>query len=402
MPDSPEWVGAFTGALYPMIFESSWEESEGGITRAAAAAKAQEIFFAYLESACGSVAGRVYRVRTGGIGYLYSDTGGETWVEDNPLGDIPVRTEPTTDDKKCLAARNATEVYKLLLEDTFEAYENNVLPSIALANAISTVAVGIFFPPALVFVEPFFAGVYATFEFLTINDWTPQITEEMTCILVSHATVHPDGSVTFNWEAANNEIGGKILEGRIWLQISYFVNMLGSDALSRAGGTTSIASYSCDACDEDCGIGGVDYDWCITFNYREELYDHAVAHGSWVLGEGIVGAYSGAFGGYFYAQVNFNTVGVSGQYFRVGRIEWTATTNTQPRYYFSLPMIGETLFNVPTGESQSVATFADDPGGYSDLNRLWQTASESYNASGGTTLHEVTFRGWGVKPAFPT
>lgn len=52
IPNSPEWVGTVSGALLPLIYKNSWEQSEGGITPEVASEAAFAMLNAYWETVC--------------------------------------------------------------------------------------------------------------------------------------------------------------------------------------------------------------------------------------------------------------------------------------------------------------------------------------------------------------
>lgn len=55
IPNSPEWVGTVSGALLPLIYKNSWEQSEDGITPEEASEAAFAMFQAYSQSICADV-----------------------------------------------------------------------------------------------------------------------------------------------------------------------------------------------------------------------------------------------------------------------------------------------------------------------------------------------------------
>ncbi len=52
IPNHYEWVGTVTGALRGACFPSEWEQSDGGITPEAAAARWKQMYYEYLRSTC--------------------------------------------------------------------------------------------------------------------------------------------------------------------------------------------------------------------------------------------------------------------------------------------------------------------------------------------------------------
>jgi hypothetical protein len=52
IPNSPEWVGTVSGALLPLIYKNSWEQSEDGITPEEASTAAYAMLTTYWDSVC--------------------------------------------------------------------------------------------------------------------------------------------------------------------------------------------------------------------------------------------------------------------------------------------------------------------------------------------------------------
>lgn len=52
IPNSPEWVGIVSGALLPLIYKNSWEQSEEGITPEEASVAAYAMLKEYWDATC--------------------------------------------------------------------------------------------------------------------------------------------------------------------------------------------------------------------------------------------------------------------------------------------------------------------------------------------------------------
>lgn len=50
IPRDPDFLGAFTGALLPLMDPANWQQMPGAVTPEVAAAKAQEIILAWLDT----------------------------------------------------------------------------------------------------------------------------------------------------------------------------------------------------------------------------------------------------------------------------------------------------------------------------------------------------------------
>jgi len=123
---------------------------------------------------------------------------------------------------------------------------------------VSGVMLGIFFPPAVPFVEAIFGIAYSVLEYFTSGQFDDDIEREFKCILIDEANVAPDGVVTFEFEDVRTLVNAKMFESPVWIAISYFLNTFGEDALNRAGATTAVEDADC----SDCSPG-----WCYEWDF---------------------------------------------------------------------------------------------------------------------------------------
>jgi len=272
IPDSPEWLAIFSGALTELLMLWNWQQ-EGAVTVDQAIEVATSVIDQYYEEPCATCdlpeGGSIIRLAPGGHIEVLED--GE-WVTPTE-GDyyIPppeAREGGTEEDQICLAAKNATEVLRQLYEQLSEDWAEEVAEGEALLAfaAIFTGVVGFAIAPITfgiyAFFAPIFALIYAGLEYLTADLWDEQFTKQITCFLVECAA-NDSGVVTFDWECFNgklnslvDEFGLSEVQIRLYLQIAYMLSFIGGvDGLNLAGATTSITDDNCDGCgDRWCEI----------------------------------------------------------------------------------------------------------------------------------------------------
>lgn len=313
VPNDPQWVGLVDGLLTTLTKPEAWREHGAMTPEETAEAWLAMMIDSWQYAECGACK-RSYRITFGGM-YQYSDDGGENWVDDpQPLGPPDPRTEPTDFEKRCAAAANAAHVYRLLYDQAVEYYNDNVEPALALTGLVSGVMLGLFFAPAVPFVEAIFGIAYSVLEYFTSGQFDDDIEREFKCLLIDEANVAGDGVVTFEFEDVRTLVNGKMFENPVWIALSYFLNTFGEDALNRAGATTAIVDDDCN----DCGTG-----WCQRWDFTEEQYDWALSYssaigsdlGSYTVGQGFN---SGSFSGFgTILGINRDFEGIHLDFFRV-------------------------------------------------------------------------------------
>lgn len=263
MPDSKEWLGVFNSALLTLMQNWQWEQvNPGDLTVDEAVAKVYEIlteFWAVSEcEGCFQPTGEPF------IGYnelgefeqLYADGWGE------PSGDyavppIPPRTTGTSVDKRCLAAANATNVLKILYEQLSDDYAESLGTAEALSNLIALIVLvigswlGLAVAAVILIYRIMFQVVYETIEFVTSDYWTSDFDDLLQCALFACAEVDGAGVVTFNMECVVKEIAKStnVITNPFFVllfgQVQAMLNIIGTDGLNAAGGTTAITSAEC-------------------------------------------------------------------------------------------------------------------------------------------------------------
>lgn len=203
---------------------------------------------------------RQYRLNEDGVNQ-YSDNGGETWEDASDLPDYPEptpRTEPTDEEKKCLAARNAVEVMRLTFIESFEQWEatGDVLDNIVTTSGFLATVLGLFIAATWISVWGFVlfvaGNVLKGFNLITSSDWTEDDTRRLTCRLVELATVQPDDTVTFDITSLRADGANAFGNVAVAAFYSLMLDTIGEAGLNAAGGTTAITEYDCEVCGDWC------------------------------------------------------------------------------------------------------------------------------------------------------
>jgi len=266
MPSSLEWLGIFNSLLGYLTEEWRYiQENETDLTPAETVAKMKEIIDQYYwNSECGAV------IQPGGEPIIGYDEFGKFkqlleggWGE--PTGDyavppIPPRESGTDDEKKCLAAANATNVLKQLYEQLSDDYAGSLSEAEALSNLITFIALlvgawlGLAIAAVIAIYRIMFQVVYETIEFVTSDYWTTEFDERLQCALYNAASVDAEGVVTFDMAVVVQKIAEttNIIEDPFQVllfgQVQAMLNIIGTDGLNAAGATTAITSADCSGC----------------------------------------------------------------------------------------------------------------------------------------------------------
>jgi len=269
VPNSLEWLGIFNAVLLAGTYSYNWSDDvPGSLTPEEAAEAYKVVFYDYLLAAMNCDV----CTQPGGARVIQQDEFGR-WkmLEDGayvpPSGDYAIpplnaRTEPTADERRCLAAANAANVLQQLYEALADEYATNhdlALFFLAIGTSIAL----LFLPPlglaAAAFLEAatiLVSEAFFAFAFLTADVWTEGFTEKLVCILYNRATSQPDDTVTFDFNAVRNDIVNELAftidftlaEQRLSLQLGAILGFIGADGLDYAGSTTAIETYDCSPC----------------------------------------------------------------------------------------------------------------------------------------------------------
>jgi len=273
IPDDTAWLALVSGILTEGAKTWNWEKY-GTLTPEECAAVIQDIVNQFYTEGCDDCTfpDDTPIMRLGEDGLFEQFTEGE-WSE--PTGDYVIpppdaRTEPTEEERICLAAANAANVLQLLYEEITDAYAANLpvanMVALVVIAATSLIALPVGLTIAALFVPLFglWQMAYNVVEFVTDDFWTTSFTTDLTCALRRQAT-DTAGVVTFDYNAMQAELINQIdwfdhtissytLAG----QVRWLLAQLGEAGLNLAGTTTAITSYDCDVC-ETCTGDSIDF-----------------------------------------------------------------------------------------------------------------------------------------------
>jgi hypothetical protein len=271
IPDDTAWLAIVSGALTELTQKYNWEQF-GTVTVDEAVARMQTMVDQYYEDACGECLQPTDEPVIGidEDGHFVELINGE-WVD--PTGiytvpSVPARTDPTSDERMCLAARNAVNVLSILYEQALDDYEGAVDPLIAwtgfFGNVSTEIAVALgWLTKAIGGMLTFmWSAFYSVMEFLTEDSWDEEFTEKLVCALRLCANDNA-GVVTFDYNCVLRVLTQQtdfqdpsFGDIRILAQLWYIMLFIGVDGLNLAGATTAITVSSC-PCDT----------WCQNFDY---------------------------------------------------------------------------------------------------------------------------------------
>jgi len=263
IPTSPEWLAFFGGALTELTKSYNWEQ-ETGISVADTIEKMEQIVNGWYDNACGDclLPGDSPIFRIGEGGHIEQLVNGE-WVE--PTGDYTIpptaaRTEPTEEERICLAAANAVNALQLLYESLSDSFGSALDAVDAAAALVATVVGGIglvigAITGGMIKLAGFiFASVYAAVEWITADLWDAEFTEKLTCIFKNCATDVSD-VVHFDFDCIYDQLRTQtalldptVGELRLFGQLSVIMGFIGVEGLEAAGTATAVETYDCDGC----------------------------------------------------------------------------------------------------------------------------------------------------------
>lgn len=305
IPADSAWLALVSGALTELTLKYNWEKF-GTLTVDETVAKMQEIVDGYYNTPCAActVPGGYPVVRININGHLEELGADGTWQ--TATGDylIPpptARTEGTTPDQNCLAAKNATNVLFTLYSSLSNSFAHELSADEALVAFISAAiaAIGFEFAPitfaiaAVGFV--IFEALFSALQYVTADLWTDAFTQQFTCLLLNCVN-NTAGVVTFDWDCFNNALLAQVNPGglsevtmRLYLQIGYLLYFIGgADGLNLAARTTAIDN-------DDCSFCEIEHCFLVDFKVENGSAYGVTIEGSstWVLGTGLVAAFAG-------------------------------------------------------------------------------------------------------------
>lgn len=318
IPASSDWLAIVSGALTELTKTWNWEQ-QGSVTVDEAVERMQEMVDNYYTAGCEACelpeGDPIMRLSlTGGLEEL---VGGE-WVE--PSGDYVIpppeaREEPTSDERRCLAAANAENVLKQMYEEVTDIWGQN------LGTLESLVAVGLF---VVTVINPavglavralglaalgIWQFAFDTVEFVTADFWTEAFTNDLRCALLRHS-VDTAGVVTFDFEALNGELVSQVnwfdptlASFALAAQVRWMLGQITADGLNLAGATTTITEYDCDLCTA-CSADSIDF----------TTGTHSFVTSAWEFFAGVGTHMNNFFGTGWYAATagGSNQIGIAG------------------------------------------------------------------------------------------
>src|SRR5512134_1123316 len=209
IPNEPRHVQAFFGTLQTLANWWEWQRDDQHLgTQVAQVWRSvvQDAYDSFLGDECMPPCDCPPMVRIGENGQLqYSDDNGETWQDAPPPPYIPQPPREGNADRRCLASRNAVEVYRLVYGEFQKLVDEQVEPVIILAALISLIGALILFPPAFGAIFRYFSSIFGAFEALSTTNWGNDITDELTCIFYCNSRMQ-NGVVTFDFVQIEVEI----------------------------------------------------------------------------------------------------------------------------------------------------------------------------------------------------
>lgn len=252
-----EWLKYLIGAVYYLRQEATWASTDYSLV-CLSIARANMLTDMLMSVLCEPVC--LEGIRLAGNSLQVSADGGETWSSvpnagssgdpQDPRTNEPLKPARTGDDRRCLAAANATAVFVELHRELSQWY--NTLPSVL--NLIYSIGAGL---------QQFFAALWQNFglvvnadtlavdilaHYTALNDeaFTSTIQDKLTCILYCCA----DENGQFDQDALDlviSNIGAET--GEMWRLLEVYIEQVaGLNGLNNAGTTNSVATHDCEPC----------------------------------------------------------------------------------------------------------------------------------------------------------
>jgi len=265
IPASTDWLAIVSGALTELIKPYNWEQA-GAVTVEEAIEAMQamiDLYYAGCVSGDCVLPDDVPIFRLGEDGHIEQLVGGE-WVP--PEGDWAIpptdeRTEPTAEERRCLAAANAVNALKILYESLSDSLGSALDAVEAIAALTATIVGGIGLLLGLIsggliqLAGVAFGWVYNAVEFITADLWDELFTHKLECIFYNCSS-DDSGVVHFDFDCINTQLQSQtdlldptLTDVRLYGQIAYIMSWLGTEAIDAAGATTAISEAECDSCE---------------------------------------------------------------------------------------------------------------------------------------------------------
>jgi len=272
VPDDIDLVAAVSGALLDLTKPYNWEQY-GTMTPDEASQIMLMAVQDFMNDECSSGScRRIIRIGAGGVPEQ-SDDGGNTWeptTGDAEVPDVPEREEPTAQERRCIAAANASNVLAQVYEEMLDAWAFD--QEIAYGQSVFAAAVagliglwlGVISVGAINLALGIFGAAYQALQSLTSDAWDTEFDERIKCILYGVST-DVGGVVTFDFNEFLAQLSEYAAEANslesslLVAQVMYMMNWIGAAGLNLAGATTAIT-------ESDCGCGV----WCYVWDENDD------------------------------------------------------------------------------------------------------------------------------------
>jgi len=417
IPKDNEYVGLLLGAAE--LLTQPWNYYQwGDLTPQEAASKWDEIVNQAPLNFCGCRqpnGSKILRLNSAGHIQELGDDG--EWQE--PTGDyaippVTARTEPTSEERRCLAAANAVYVLQQVYEQISDAVAEGADEAEALAILIAAFAIqvgawlGLAIAALVGVALAAFYGFIEIVEFMTADLWTTEFSDALECFFYE-CSLDTDGVVTFDFQCIrekmaeySNDLDPNFITNlRLFGQVDFMLYQIGIDGLNLAGTTTEIEVADCSECEDE---------WCYAWDkdtIQTLLEVNAgtagfTPKGHYVSGVGFVSDHSGnagipAEGETLEVQVTLP----AGTYANVRiRYEYRAGDGTQGMVFFGTDAQWHAIASPEEGENYdeqdiSLAVVGDI---------LYIQFQPSFNVGappaiyGEVTLTDIAMRGYGTNP----
>jgi len=291
IPDNYEWLALISGALTELTKEWNWEQW-GAVSISDTVTEMQEIINGYYNEPCGGSCPKMIRIGINGQPQQSTD-GGETWEDttgDEAVPPLEARTEPTAEDRRCIASANAANVLALVYEEWVDTWSGDNNLELVAANFAILVAgligawLGLITAAAINLAIFIWGEITTILNQATADMWDSDFADIVKCALYENST-DTAGVVTFDYQGflqsvfdAGEQSANPIEYGLLVAQINYVVYFIGAAGLNHAGETTAIETAECDECQEK---------WCYEIFITEGMDVGTIIIGSFVSGSGL-------------------------------------------------------------------------------------------------------------------
>jgi len=293
IPKDNQYAGLILGAAQVLGYAYNWYES-GDLTPDEAAEKFRVIVTQAPYEMCGCVYPNGKRIlRLNEDGHVEQLTDGE-WTEptdEYAIPPTPARTELTCDERRCLAAANATNVLKTLYEEVSDAIalgaDNAEALAVLIGGAIIIIGgwLGLVLAALIVPLVAAFVAFVELAAKLGDDVWGEDFTDKLQCYLFECASC--DGDVVhFNFQCVREKMATYVdvfdinffTNLQLFGQVDFILNTIGIEGLDAAGATTAIETADCSDCEEIK---------CRMYDFRIDQYGFAIQSlGNWTSGVG--------------------------------------------------------------------------------------------------------------------